>query len=211
MIVKRIASAAVLAGMYVVLVASPAAAHPITGGSASPLQIAITVVGTLLALAGVGAAMVATGDSKRFKGDTRKLRRGGLALALVGFMVFIFGPDLFEPAQIPCEDRPATQASIAITSPAAQEVFTSQDVPLELDLEGGKVASLASTKNKEDEGHLHISIDGRLATMTGDAEQVLQVPPGDHELEVEYVANDHAPFCKRVNDRVRFTVEDSPS
>ena len=211
MIPKRIGSALVLAVMYVALMASPASAHPITGAEASPLQIAITVVGTLLALAGVGAAMVATGDSKRFKGDTRKLRRGGLALALVGFMVFIFGPDLFEPAQIPCEDRPATEASIAITSPAPRQVFTTQDVPLELELEGGKVASLASIENKKDEGHLHISIDGRLATMRGDAEQVLQVPPGEHELEVEYGANDHAPFCKRVNDRVRFTVEDSPA
>lgn len=211
MTTKRLATASILAGAYLLMVASPAAAHPITGGEASPLQVAITVVGTLLALGGVAAAMVATGDSKRFTGDKTRLRRGGLALALVGFTTFIFGPDLFEPAQVPCEDRPATEASLEVASPERGQVFTSQDVPLKINLEGGEIASLASVENKEDEGHIHISIDGRLASMTGETEQVLQVPPGEHELEVEYVANDHAPFCKRINERVRFTVEDGPA
>lgn len=208
---KKLATTSILAGLYLVALASPAAAHPITGGEASPAQIAVTVVGTIITLAGVGAALVATGDSKRFSGDRTKLRRGGLALAMVGFIAFLFGPDLFEPAMVPCEDRPGTEASLEILSPTAGQVFASIDVPLELDLQGGKVASLASTENKPGEGHLHISIDDRLASMTGEAEQVLQVPPGEHELEVEYVANDHAPFCKRVIDRVRFTVEDAPA
>lgn len=56
------------------------------------------------------------------------------------------------------------------------------------------MASPASTENKDDEGHLHVTIDGRPAGTTGDAEQV--IPPGDHELEVEYVANDHAPLLQ---------------
>lgn len=44
--------------------------------------------------------------------------------------------------------------------------------------------------------------------MSGQSEQSLEVPPGEHQLEVEYVANDRAPFCTRVVDRVRFTVVD---
>ncbi len=211
MIVKRLLATTALSGLCLVALASPAAAHPITGGSASPLQIAITVVGTVMALAGVGAALAATSDSKRFTGNKTKQRRGGLALALVGFGVFLFGPDLFQPAQIPCEDRPLTQASVAVTSPTRDQVFASQDVPLKIDLRGGEIASVASTSNQEGQGHLHISIDGRLASMTAEADQTLQVPPGKHELEVEYVANDHAPFCKRIADRVRFTVEDAPA
>jgi hypothetical protein len=200
-----------LAALYLVVLAAPASAHPVTGGEASPAQIAITVAGTIITLAGVGAALMATSESKRFSGDRTRLRRGGLVLAMVGFVVFLFGPDLFEPAVVPCEDRPGTEATLEVLSPTAGQVLSSGDVPLKLDLQGGKVASLASTKNVPGEGHLHISIDGRLASMTGEEDQVLQVPPGEHELEVEFVANDHAPFCKRVNDRVRFTVENAPA
>lgn len=208
MTIKRLAATGALSALGVVILASPAAAHPVTGGSASPLQITVTIIGTIMALAGVGAALVATSDSERFKTDKNKLRKGGLALALVGFGVFLFGPDLFEPAQIPCEDRPLTQASVSVTSPLPDQVFESQDVPLKIDLQGGEIASVSSSNNREGEGHLHISIDNRLASMTAEADQVLQVPAGKHELEVEYVANDHAPFCKRIADRVRFTVED---
>ena len=209
--IKRLATTSILAALFLVALASPAAAHPVTGGEASPAQIAITVAGTIVTLLGVGAALVATGDSKRFSGDKTRLRRGGLVLAMVGFIVFLFGPDLFEPAVVPCEDRPGTEATLQVLSPTAGQTFPTIDVPLKLDLQGGKIASVSSTENRQGEGHLHISIDGRLASMTGEAEQVLQVPPGKHELEVEFVANDHAPFCKRVIDRVRFTVEDAPA
>ncbi|HEX2053570.1 MAG TPA: hypothetical protein VHJ78_07605 [Actinomycetota bacterium] len=205
---RRISTTAALAGLYLIALASPAHAHPVTGGDATPLQIGITVAGTIVTLAGVAAALIATGDSPRFTGDRTKLRRGGLALAVVGFGGFLFGPDLVEPKALPCE-RPASEASVEILEPAEDQIFGSREVPLKLDLEGGRIASLASTKNRPNEGHLHITVDGKLATMTGESEQTLQIEPGRHELEVEYVANDHAPFCKRVADRVRFTVEDA--
>ena len=208
MSLKRISTTAIFAGLFLVVLAAPAAAHPVTGGDASGLQIAITVVGTIITLAGVSAALIATGDSQRFTGNRNLFRRGGLALALVGFVVFMFGPDLFEPEQLPCE-RPATEATVEILKPAQNAVLDSGQVELEIDLEGGRIGSLASVENRPGEGHLHISVDGKLATMDGAAEQVIPVEPGRHELEVEFVANDHAPFCKRVNDRVRFTVEDA--
>lgn len=119
--------------------------------------------------------------------------------------MFLFGPDLAEPKALPCE-RPATEASIQILEPTGDSTLESGEVPLKLDLQGGKIASLASVENRPDEGHLHITVDGKLTTMSGEAEQTIQVTPGEHELEVEYVANDHAPFCKRVSDRVQFTV-----
>ena len=207
MTLRRLVTGAGLSALYLIALAGPAHAHPVTGGDATPPQIAITVAGTIVTLGGVAAALVATGDSPRFNGDRTKLRRGGLGLAVVGFIAFLFGPDLLEPKAVPCE-RPATEASIRILEPAQDQTLASQEVRLSLDLQGGRIASLASTKNRPDEGHLHITVDGKLATMTGDAEQSLRVPPGKHELEVEYVANDHAPFCKRVSDRVRFTVEE---
>lgn len=204
---RRLSMTAALAGLFLIGLAAPASAHPVTGGEASGLQIAITVAGTIITLAGVAGALIATGDSSRFKGNRTLLRRGGLTMALIGFVVFMFGPDLFEPPELPCE-RPATEASVEIVKPTQNATLDSSDVELEIDLQGGRIGSLASVVNRPGEGHLHISIDGQLATMDGAPQQVIQVDPGRHELEVEFVANDHAPFCKRVSDRVRFTVED---
>jgi hypothetical protein len=196
-----------MAGVAVLGLANPASAHPVTGGEATPLQMAVTVIGALLAMGGVGVALVATGESDRFSANRTLYRRGGLILAVVGFVVFLFAPDWVEPAPLPCE-RPATQANIAILNPSEDQILQSGEVKLELELEGGKIASLSSVENRPDEGHLHITVDGRLASMTGSEDQTIQVEPGEHDLEVEYVANDHAPFCTRVVDRVRFTAEE---
>lgn len=199
---------AALTGVAVLGLANPASAHPATGGQATPLQLAVTIAGAFLALGGVGVALVATGESDRFAAHRTRYRRGGLILAVVGFVVFLFAPDWVAPAPLPCE-RPATQATITIVSPREDATLDSRDVDLELELTGGKIASLSTVENRPDEGHVHVTVDGRLASMTGSKDQTIQVEPGRHDLEVEYVANDHAPFCKRVVDRVRFTVEES--
>ncbi|HEX2179904.1 MAG TPA: hypothetical protein VHL54_10385 [Actinomycetota bacterium] len=204
---RRIGTLAAMAGVAVLGLANPASAHPVTGGEATPLQMAVTVIGALLSLGGVGVALVATGESERFASNRTRYRRGGLSLAIVGFVVFLFAPDWVEPAPLPCE-RPASEADITIVSPSEDAVLPSGEVELELELEGGEIASLSTVENRPDEGHLHITVDGRLASMTGSEDQTIQVEPGEHDLEVEYVANDHAPFCKRVVDRVRFTVEE---
>lgn len=204
---RRIGITAAMTGVAVLGLANPASAHPVTGGEATPLQMAVTVIGALLSLGGVGVALVATGESERFASNRTRYRRGGLSLAIVGFVVFLFAPDWVEPAPLPCE-RPATEANITIVRPSEDEVLPSGEVQLELQLEGGEIASLSTVENRPDEGHLHITVDGRLASMTGSEDQTIQVEPGEHDLEVEYVANDHAPFCKRVVDRVRFTVEE---
>lgn len=205
--IRRVCFTAVLSGLFLLALGSAALAHPFTGQDATGAQIAVTVVGALLTVGGVGGALMATGESKRFKGDPARLRKGGLILAAVGFLVFLVGPDLVGPALTPCV-RPESQARIEILSPSAGQVFESEQVDLRLNLEGGVVTDLSSTENVEGEGHLHISLNGSLTSMTGGEEQVIEVPAGSHVLEVEYVANDHAPFCTRVADRVRFAVDD---
>lgn len=199
---------AAFTGVAVLGLANPASAHPVTGGEATPLQMAVTIAGAFMTLGGVGVALAATGESDRFAAHRTRYRRGGLTLAILGFVVFLFAPDWVEPAPLPCE-RPATQANIRIVSPSENETLQSGDVDLELELTGGEIASLSTVENRPDEGHLHVTVDGRLASMTGSEDQTIQVEPGRHDLEVEYVANDHAPFCKRVVDRVRFTVDES--
>lgn len=63
MTLKRLSVTGIIAGAYLVAMAAPAAAHPVTGGDASPVQVAITIAGTAITLVGVAGAMVASGDS----------------------------------------------------------------------------------------------------------------------------------------------------
>lgn len=85
--------------------------------------------GTEMPVTGIVAIGVA--PVPRFAGNRTRLRRIGMAVALVGFFGSMFGSDLVEPEQREAERTPT-------------------------------------------------------------------VEPGRHELEAEYVASDHAPFCERV-------------
>jgi hypothetical protein len=55
-----------------------------------------------------------------------------------------------------------------------------------------------------------VTLDDQLLTMTsGTSYPIPDVPPGQHLLKVDFVANDHAPFDPRVIAAVSFTVEAS--
>jgi len=187
--------------ILVILQASPAYAHPFTGGPSTAPQIAISIAGALATLVGL---WIMLRSSPGTGAALARKRRWGLIIAAVGFTTFLLGPDLFGGSTPACV-RPETQAQIEIVSPAEGQQFPESNVPVELEVTGGKIASVGSTQNKPGEGHLHISVDGRLASMTGEAAQTLELPAGPHKLDVEYVANDHAPFCTRVIDSASFT------
>lgn len=55
------------------------------------------------------------------------------------------------------------------------------------------------------EGHIHLSLDGAIVSMTGNLTQALPVQPGPHVLQAEFVANDHNPFYPRKIVSVAFT------
>jgi hypothetical protein len=51
-------------------------------------------------------------------------------------------------------------------------------------------------------------LDDHLVTMTASTDTMLtDLTPGEHILEVEFVANDHAPFDPRVLAKVTFEVQ----
>jgi hypothetical protein len=76
---------------------------------------------------------------------------------------------------------------------------------LEIDLQGAEVVDQTSTDLQPDEGHLHVTLDGALVSMSSGTTQLLtDLQPGDHLLQVEFVANDHAPFDPRVLAAVTF-------
>ncbi|MDH5334198.1 MAG: DUF4399 domain-containing protein [Thermoleophilia bacterium] len=79
---------------------------------------------------------------------------------------------------------------------------------LEVDLKGGTVVEQTSTELQPDEGHLHVMLDGQLVSMTsGTSQELGDLPPGAHLLQVEFVANDHAPFDPRVLAASTFEVK----
>ena len=76
-------------------------------------------------------------------------------------------------------------------------------------LDGGTIVDAASTTLTPDTGHIHLSLDGTLVSMTYGLVQLVDIrglSPGEHTLEAEFVAADHGPFDPRVTARTTFTI-----
>lgn len=105
--------------------------------------------------------------------------------------------------------RPSSTASLAIVEPQDDALVRGDTVDVVFRLEGGTLVDLTETEVRPDEGHLHVTLDGALVSMTGGLEQELTgLAPGPHLLKAEYMAADHAPFEPRVLAAVAFTVEE---
>src|SRR4051812_38690262 len=103
--------------------------------------------------------------------------------------------------------RPATTAKLEIQQPTANEV-TGPDITVVLEVIGGTVVSRTTGKLSPTEGHIHVSIDGKLVTMAyGTTQDLHDLTPGTHTLQAEFVALDHAPFRNRAVAQVLFTVK----
>jgi hypothetical protein len=173
----------------------------------SPDEIAMT----LLILAGVCAGWLAW---SRLRGDgVRWMPRFAAiilvpvaALALVGSVVV---PTMFRPPS-PARAtgaRPTSTASLAFRAPRPGATVAAGELPVVLRLTGGRVLTEATTDLRPDEGHIHLSLDGRLVSMTYGTMQTVDLRslrPGAHELRAEFVAADHGPFSPRVTASVRF-------
>ncbi|MGH9185920.1 MAG: hypothetical protein ACRD0U_08930 [Acidimicrobiales bacterium] len=104
--------------------------------------------------------------------------------------------------------RPTTEAQLQIVRPAPNEIVQGPTVPVEVKLTNAEVVPQTSGPLRSDEGHIHLSIDGRVVSMTfGDTDELTDLAPGEHSLEAEFVAADHAPFANTVVAAVLFTVQ----
>ena len=106
--------------------------------------------------------------------------------------------------------RPASTATLAFRAPADGAAASGDRLPVTLDLRGGRVTDRASTDLDPGLGHIHLSVDGRLVSMTSATSSTVDLAglaPGEHALEAEFVAADHGPFSPRVVARVSFTKE----
>jgi hypothetical protein len=94
--------------------------------------------------------------------------------------------------------RPSSTATLDIVDPPAGAHIPSGFFTIKLDLQGAHIVTEATKILKPDEGHIHLTLDGKLESMAYGLEQQLPAEPGTHLLMAEFVAGDHAPFNPRV-------------
>jgi hypothetical protein len=135
----------------------------------------------------------------------------GVAVALAlsaGFLPqVIWGASGNPPPATPATGaRPRSTATIQIAQPTNGEKVGENQLKVVMTLAGGTIVDAASTRLTPDTGHIHLSLDGKLESMTYGLVQFLpDVGPGSHTLVAEFVAADHGPFSPRVTATVTFT------
>ena len=103
--------------------------------------------------------------------------------------------------------RPHTDAKLLIVSPQPN-ALTGRSVPVQFQVEGATVSLPQKNKLTPNEGHIHVTVDGKLVVMSyGTSTELEGLSPGLHTLQAEFVANDHLPFADRVISVVIFTVK----
>jgi methionine-rich copper-binding protein CopC len=104
-------------------------------------------------------------------------------------------------------ERPSSPAKLTIEQPRQGQTVKQARPELVLNLDGAKVVNQTTTRVQGDEGHIHLYVDGKLVTMNyGLRQRLPQLPPGQHVVQVEFVAADHAPFDPRILTQSAFQV-----
>jgi hypothetical protein len=104
-------------------------------------------------------------------------------------------------------ERPVTPARIQIVAPTPNQE-TGPDVTVQVRLIGAKEVPQQAGEVKPDEGHIHVLLDGAVVAMAyGDTQVLKGLTPGQHSVQVDFVAVDHVPFRNRVTAGVLFTVK----
>jgi hypothetical protein len=111
------------------------------------------------------------------------------------------------PTPAPIGPRPSSPAVLKIVSPKNGATVPATGSELVVSLSKATLTAVTSQNISPDEGHLHVSVDDRLISMTSGLRQELPpLEPGRHVIQVEFVAADHLPFDPRVLTRAEFEV-----
>lgn len=105
--------------------------------------------------------------------------------------------------------RPSTTAKLQIVDPTPNQV-TGPNLTVKVNLIGATIVPATNVGRPENgtEGHIHVSVDGRIVQMAyKDQQDIGPLTPGQHNLTAEFVATDHLPFANRVVAAVLFTVQ----
>jgi hypothetical protein len=112
------------------------------------------------------------------------------------------------PPGTPPPNRPASPATLSITSPADGSSVTGTTIHVVVDLQGAQVVQATSSNVSPTLGHVHLYIDGNLQYMAYTLSQDFPVHTGTYTIKAEFVASDHFPFNPRVySKQIVFTVK----
>jgi hypothetical protein len=140
---------------------------------------------------------------------TRRARAAVLLAAALGLAACSSGDGgSAEPAATTAvATRPSSPAKLTIATPRNGPTVHQARSEVRLELVGAKIVTQTTTRIQGDEGHIHLIVDGKLVNMNyGLRQRLPQLPPGQHVLQVEFVAADHAPFEPRVLTQAAFQV-----
>jgi len=105
------------------------------------------------------------------------------------------GPPTYTPGS--GGQRPASTAHLSIEKPVDGQHVSGSELEVVMKLTGGTIVQATTTSIAPDTGHIHLSVDGRLVSMTYGVLQPLDLSslkPGTHTLTAQFVAADHGPF-----------------
>jgi hypothetical protein len=104
--------------------------------------------------------------------------------------------------------RPSSPAKLAIVKPTNGEVVHGTSTKVVVSLQGARIVKPTTTHIVPTKGHVHVLLDGKIVSMNyGLTETLGGLTPGNHVLQVEFVASDHLPFDPRVIAAVTFQVK----
>ncbi|MGH2689435.1 MAG: hypothetical protein ACRDKW_11585 [Actinomycetota bacterium] len=104
--------------------------------------------------------------------------------------------------------RPASMGTLTILEPTPGTVVSTDTIHVKVKVDGATILDDPGIVDvKPNEGHIHVSLDGKPQNMLYDDETDVAVTSGRHLLEVEFVAGDHFRFNPAVKQAVTFTVE----
>jgi hypothetical protein len=111
------------------------------------------------------------------------------------------------PATTALAARPASTAKVTILTPRNGQTVHSPTPRGPPRPQRRQDRPQTSTRIRPDQGHIHLLVDGKLVAMNyGLNEQLPNLGPGQHLVQVEVVAADHAPFEPRVLAQAAFNI-----
>ena len=143
-------------------------------------------------------------------------RTGSLSIQTIGVAATLVVTATFVPRMIVGTGTPTAAAGVPRPSSPAQLSFgdprpnakePGDAMTVRMDLQNATLTPLTTTAITPDTGHIHLSMDGSLISMSGDTLQVIDlrtVSPGRHTLTADFVAADHLPFDPPVTATVTF-------